>query len=285
MSATWPTSLACYYEEIAALRVTPPAIAGLSCRCSFLSLPYAVAARQPLVFVVCGSIPWAITRRFLFLIFNPPWISLPCRDLCRSSASPTRPSQMARLPPGVARPNHDRRRRISLSDFLYLAMVCFVSPKEPEGRPRGEGSVSASGCRVYHGGGGSGGVACDGSRKMGQACTTNDHDDGSDVPSPASSLASGYFHCYRPRPPPPKSTSSSGGGESDPATIETEQSTERGSAFSLGKKLFVGDDVGRCSDAAAERCIRATPKALEIVATKVPEASALVRFVTACIDP
>lgn len=42
--------------------------------------------------------------------------------------------QIAGHPPP---PNPDRRR-ISLSDFLYLAMVCFVSPKDPSDQPRDE---------------------------------------------------------------------------------------------------------------------------------------------------
>ena len=171
-------------------------------------------------------------------------------------------------------------------------MVCFVSPKEPQGRPLREGPVPASGRRLYHGGDGGGGggdsgdgMTCDGSRKMDQVRTANDHEDGFDVPSPASSLASRYLRCDLPRPTSPESMSSSRGRESDPAMIETGQSTGRDSAFIFGKKLFVDDNVGRCSDAAAERCIWATPKALETVAAKELEASALVRFVTASIDP
>ena len=167
----------------------------------------------------------------MYAATSPPCPTLPP---CPADAS----NQMARVPPGGAWSNHDRRRHISLSDFLYLAMVCFVSPKEPEGRPRREDPGSVSGQRVYYGGR----SACGGSRRMGQARTDVDHD-GLDMPSPAS-LASGDRCCFRPSPESPRS-----GGESDPATTGTEQSTARGSVFSCGKKFTVGDNE-RCSDVA-----------------------------------
>lgn len=51
--------------------------------------------------------------------------------------------QMTNHCPDGGPPNLDRRR-ISLSDFLYLAMVCFVSPKEPEDRPCQEEFAASS---------------------------------------------------------------------------------------------------------------------------------------------
>lgn len=72
-------------------------------------------------------------------------------------AVPDQSMQMTGYPQEVALPKPDRRR-ISLSDFLYLAMVCFVSPKEPDDLPGQHCLVSPTGCRVRggHGGGGGG---------------------------------------------------------------------------------------------------------------------------------
>ncbi|CAM9116572.1 unnamed protein product, partial [Laminaria digitata] len=163
--------------------------------------------------------------------------------------------------------------RISLSDFLYLAMVCFVSPKEPEDRPRREKSpASVSGRRVYHGGASS---ARGGNRRVGQARTTDDDHDGFDVPSPASLASGDRRRCFfRPLP---ESTSSRGGEKCDHETIEAGRSTARGRgrAFSCRKKKFGDDEDERCSDA-MERDIWATWKALEM--KKALEASALVSF-------
>lgn len=117
-------------------------------------------------------------------------------------------------------------RRISLSDFLYLAMVCFVSPKEPEEKPSRQVLAPGNGHHLHHGDGGGDTVSGGGSGVRVQNRRTPDSSRGDSATPCPPTVASRDRRFFR-------SPSGTDGAGSNPSPA----AAGRGGAFKGGDDL------------------------------------------------